>query len=121
MNKDQALHSFWAGFGLTTYDENTVPENAPMPRLTYNVATASFNENVAMTASLWYRTRSWEEIGNKAAQIAREIGRGGKVIPFDDGAIWIRRGTPFSQRISDEDDMIRRILINVDAEYVSAD
>lgn len=120
-NKDQALHDFWAGFGLTAYDENTVPENAEMPRLTYNVVLASFNEPQAMTASLWYRTRSWEEISDKAAQIAREIGRGGKIVHYDGGAVWIKRGSPFSQRVSDEDDTIRRILINIEAEFLSAD
>ena len=121
MNKDEALHAFWQSFGWTTYDENTVPENAEMPRLTYNVVLASFNEPQAMTASLWDRTRSWQRISDKAAEIGREIGRGGIMLPIDDGAIWIKRGDPFSQRVSDEDDTIRRIIINIEAEFISAD
>ena len=37
MDKAQALHSFWSGFGLTAYDENTVPDGAQLPYITYEV------------------------------------------------------------------------------------
>ena len=91
-----------------------------LARITYNVAVGGFNDNIAMSASLWYRTKSWAEISAKAEEIYDYIGYGGVMVPFDGGAIWIRRGTPFAQRVSDEDDSFRRILLNIEAEYVSA-
>lgn len=121
MNKEQALHAFWASFGLTTYDENTVPEDAAMPRLTYSVVSDSLGSTVAPSASLWYRTSSWQEITEKKEQISSAIGRGGKLVHYDGGAIWIKRGVPFSRRVHDEDDKIRRIYINIEAEFLSAD
>ena len=125
MDKEQALHKFWSGFGLTAYDENTVPDNALTTNggkyLTYNVATASLDEPTPLYANLWYKSSSWSEITVKANQMAEAIGRGGAIVPFDGGYIWICRGTPFSQRMPDEDDTIRRIYINVTAEYMSAD
>ena len=125
MDKEQALHKFWSGFGLTAYDENTVPDDALATNkgkyLTYNVATASLDEPTPLYANLWYKSSSWAEITVKANQMAEAIGRGGAIVPFDGGYIWICRGAPFSQRMPDEDDTIRRIYINVMAEYLSAD
>lgn len=124
MDSLQTLHSFWSGFGLKAYDENTVPDDAMTVNggkyLTYNASTAYFNEPVALSASLWYKSTSWAEITQKAAQIGETIGLGGKVIPCDGGYLWIKRGVPFSQRMSDEDDTIRRIYINVEVEYLVA-
>lgn len=41
-------------------------------------------------------------------------------IKFDNGRLFITKGTPFAQRMTDEDDMVRRIYINITAEYFSA-
>lgn len=125
MDKEQALHSFWSGFGWEARDENTVPDDA-MTRygghyITYSVATAALGEPVPIYANLWDKSLSWAEITAKANQIAESIGIGGKVIPFDGGYLWIVRGSPFSQRMADEDDTIRRIYLNCTAEYLSAD
>ena len=125
MDKEQALHEFWSSFGLTAYDENTVPDNALTTNggkyLTYNVATASLDEPVPLSANLFYRDTSWASVAQKAIEISEAIGRVGKFIDFDGGSLWVVRGTPFAQRMSDDNDQIRRIYINVTAEFLSAD
>ena len=124
MNKEQALQSFWSGFGLTAYDENSVPsgENKPSyPYITYNVITGSFGSDLTLTASLWYKSSSWAAITEKANEISRAIGLGGVILTYDDGAIWIKRGDSFAQRMNDPNDPIRRIYLNIIAEYISAD
>ena len=123
MTKEQALTKFWESFGLTAYDENSVPsgENKPTyPYITYNVVTGSFGSNLALTASLWYKSSSWEAITTKADEISRVIGLGGVILTYDDGAIWIKRGDSFAQRMNDPNDSIRRIYLNIIAEYISA-
>ena len=120
MTKEQAYHAFLASFGWATYDENTVPDNAPFPRETYEFAADEFGYPVALTVSFWDRSTSWASVTNKANEVSDTIGRGGKMIPFDGGAIWITRGTPFAQRLADEDDSIRRIMININAEFLTA-
>lgn len=121
MDNLKTLHDFWSSFGLKAYDENTVPDDAMAANggkyITYSVATAYFNEPVALSASIWYKSTSWAEITQKADLIGERIGLGGTVIKSDDGYLWIKRGTPFSQRMSDEDDTIRRIYLNIEAEY----
>lgn len=119
MTKEQAYHAFWSSFGWKAYDENTVPDDAPLPRITYNFAVAEFGEAVALSASVWDRSTSWSLVTKKAGDIYSRIGLGGTIIPFDGGYIWIKRGQPFFQRVSDENDSIRRIYINVEVEYLT--
>ena len=119
LDKAQALNSFWSNFGLTAYDENTVPDGAQLPYITYEVATNSFDDgDVTLTASLWYFGRSWAEISQKADEIAQKIGFGGYTIKTDTGYLWIKRRTPFAQRMGDENENIRRILLSISAEYI---
>lgn len=119
MNAEQALHNFWSGFGLTAYDENSVPDEAEMPYITYNVVTDCFDTEVSLTASLWYRSLSWVDITNLAYQISKAIGYSGKTLKTDDGYLWLKRGQPFAQRMGDDDKNIKRMYINITAEYFS--
>lgn len=118
MNKAQALNSFWNSFGLFAYDENTVPKNAQMPYITYNVATGAIDDFVALNASLWYHETSWKNIQEKADEIAEYIGQS-RTIKIDKGYLYITQGTPFSQRMSDENPDVRRIYLNLAVEYLT--
>lgn len=123
MTKQEAIHAFWSDFGLTAYEETAVPtgDNAPdFPYLTYSVATDSVGNNVGLSASLWYYSKSWQAIALKTEEIAQKIGANGKIVKFTDGALWVRRGSPFAQNMGDSSsDMIRRSFINVTAEFIS--
>lgn len=121
MTKAAAIYQFWSGFGLTAYEENTVPTDAIFPYVTYQLVTDSFDREVAATASLWYRGESWTAINAKTEEIARFIGGGGCLIDCDGGFIWLKRGSPFAQNMGDEsDDLIKRKYINVTVEYMTA-
>lgn len=122
MTKAAAIYQFWNGFGLTFYEENTVPSDAGFPYGTYQLVTDSFDREVAATASLWYRGESWTAINAKAEEISQTISRGGKIISCDGGAIWLKRGQPFAQSMGDEsDDLIKRKYLNITAEFMTAD
>ena len=122
MTKAAAIYQFWSGFGLTAYEENTVPTDAAFPYITYQLITDSFDREIAATASLWYRGESWTAINAKTEEISKHIGRGGKIVRCDDGAIWIKRGSPFAQSMGDEsDDLIKRKYITFTAEFFTAD
>ena len=121
MTKAAAIYQFWSGFGLTAYEENTVPTDADFPYVTYQLVTDGFDREVAATASLWYRGESWTAINAKTEEIARFIGGGGCLLDCDSGFIWLKRGTPFAQNMGDEsDDLIKRKYINVTVEYMTA-
>ena len=122
MTKAAAIYQFWSSFGLTAYEENTVTSDADFPYITYQLVTDSFDREVPVTASLWYRSESWTDINAKTEEISQKISRGGKIIPCDGGAIWLKRGQPFAQNMGDEsDDLIKRKYLNITAEYITAD
>lgn len=121
MDKAQALHQFWNSFGVEAHDENTVPDNATKPYITYNVVEDSLGSVVSLHADLWYRDVSWKGVTDLSKAIAKRIKEGSYVaIPFDGGYIYMSGGTPFAQRIADPDSDIKRIYINVQAEYLCA-
>ena len=119
MNKIQALNSFWNSFNLPAYDESTVPDSANLPYITYSVGEDDFNRPVSLTASLWYRSMKWDDITLKFEEISNRIGLGGIMIHYDGGAFWLRKGSPFAQRVRDEDDSIRRIFMNIEVEFIN--
>lgn len=121
MTKAAAIYQFWSSFGLTAYEENTVPTDATFPYVTYQLVTDSFDRDVAATASLWYRGESWTAINAKTEEISAHIGLVGKIIKCDGGRIWIKRGQPFAQNMGDEsDDLIKRKYLNLTVEYLTA-
>ena len=122
MTKAAAIYQFWSSFGLTAYEENTVPDDAIFPYITYQLVTDSFDREIPLTASLWYRSEIWTAINDKTEEISHKISRGGKIIPCDGGAIWLKRGQPFAQNMGDEsDDLIKRKYLNITAEFMTAD
>lgn len=118
MNKAQAIHSFWSSFGWKAYDQFTVPPNAEKPYITYNVSEAEIDNYVGLYGSLWDRSTSWEKVELKAEEIAQYIVRMNP-IKIDGGYLALHLGSPFSQRLQDEDDTIRRIYINLQAEFLT--
>lgn len=122
MDKYQALNAFWNSFTWPAYDEGTVPDDAPLPRITYSVVTDSLGFPVMIPASLWDRSTSWESVSKKAEEIAEAIVKmNPPAIKIDTGRLYLTKGSPFAQRLQEpSDDMVRRIYLNVDAEYFTA-
>lgn len=120
MDKWQAINQFWNSFGVSAYDENSVPDEAATPYITYDAHIGALGDVLVLTASIWDRSTSWQWISNKADEIAQAIG-GYKSMKIDGGYVWFVRGEPFAQRMSDpDDDMIRRVYLVINAEFLTA-
>lgn len=123
MDKWQAIDTFWNSFGIPAYDQNSVDtgEDSPqLPYITYEAQTGALDQVLTLAGSIWYRSSSWREISQKADEIAETIGYGYHIENVDGGYLWIVKGQPFAQRMNDEDDMIRRIYIMLNAEFLTA-
>lgn len=128
MDKAQAIHAFWAGFAWPAIDEQSAYDTATMDDLdigdryiTYEVMTGNLGNPLSMTASLWLRSTSWEDITKKADEIAAYIGYGGRVLPVAGGKIWIKLGQPFAQRMAAEADYDwRRIVLTIEVDFLTA-
>lgn len=121
MTKAAALHQFFSSFGITAYTTTSVPEDAVFPYLTYEFITSAWGGGeVGLTVNFWFYTES-EKIPNaKAEELSAAIGLGGKVLPCDGGYIWLKRGSPWCQSLTDETSpTIKRRYINVTAEYLT--
>ena len=121
MTIEQAIHKFWSSFDWPAYDENTVPDDATLPYITYSVIIGDYGSSITMQASLWYRSMSWKEITEKSEEIRNYLGMGGVMIEHDDGALWIKQASTFAQRMSDDaDKSIRRIVLNIVVDYINS-
>lgn len=124
MDNWQVQDSFWNSFGIPAYDENTVFTGGTMPaypHITYEAQNGIFEQELSLSASLWYRSNSWAEISQKADEILNRI-KHGIIIKTDNGYFWIKspEGSPSAQRMSVEgDSSIRRIVLMVNAEALA--
>ena len=117
-DKWQAIHSFWSGFNIPAYDENSVPDDSVMPYITYTAAVGEFESVVQLTASVWYNSTSWAEISQKVDEIAQSVEQY-LMIPIGGGYVYLGKGSPFAQRMPDEDDRVKRVYIVMQAEFFS--
>lgn len=118
MDKWQAIHEFWSGFDIPAYDQTSVPDDAAFPYITYNASVGEFEQILYLDASVWYQSTSWAEISQKVQEIAESIDQH-KIIKIDDGYMYIRKGSPFGQRMPDTNDLIRRIYVIIQVEFFS--
>ena len=121
MTKQEALYSFFSSFGIDAHEETNVDQSATMPYLTYTYADDDFwGDQASIVVNLWYQTESNAAINAMVDTIATAVGSGGKSIACDEGAIWIKKGSPFAQSLADDDPAIRRRYINLTAEFLTA-
>lgn len=132
MNKAQALAEFWGGFGVLAFEESSVPDSdtilsmikagqadSEFPRITYSVTMDSFGNTQGLTANVYDRNTSWERADRLAQAIAEKVDATG-LIPIDDGAMWIERGSPWASHVADEDYIVKHIALNITVEYLTA-
>lgn len=121
MTKAAALQKFFSSFGLPAYHANAVPNDSVFPWLTYTPIFDSITGSpVSLTVNLWYYGEGEAAPNAKAQEIADAIGIGGVTLPCNGGFIWLKRGSPWCQSLSDEtSDNIKRRYLNVTAEYLT--
>ena len=69
-----------------------------------------------MTASVWDRSTSWKSTSELRDQIINRLKDGG--VKINNGKIWIKTGVPNSSPLSDPGDTLKRIVINIEVEYL---
>ncbi len=123
MTKEAAFKQYFSGFGLTAYPSSAVPEDCAFPYLTYDAPLSAWEEGeTSLTVNLWDFTTQESPLNAKVRELSQNIGPGGRMLPCDGGFIWLKRGAPFSQALTDEvDPNIKRRYINLTAEYFTSD
>lgn len=123
MTKMQSLYSFFSGFGIPAYEENSIyaaDVALPLPYITYGVNTAEFlSGDIPISASIWYRTTSWQAPEAKMQEISKALSGGGVQIPCEDGFLWLKKGSGTFAQMTDDpsDNLIKRIILSIVVEY----
>lgn len=118
--KAAALQAWLEGFGLPVYRDSAVPGEAAMPYITYGLPTAAFGTQCNSEVNLWYRTSSEAAPNAKAEEVARALGLSGVLLPCDGGGMWVMQGEPFCNAMADEDNAVKRRIINLTIEYMTS-
>ena len=127
MTKMQALYSFFSGFGIPAYEENSIyaaDVAFPLPYITYGVNTASFPaSNVPIPATVWYNSTSWKDVEEKADAVNRVLSNGGYTIACDGGCIHLKRE---NDRIADmtgdpSNKLIKKAILHIVADFNTID
>lgn len=121
--KAAAIQKFMGGFGIPAYAVSSVPDDAEMPYITYTLVSDAFTgAETNMTVDIWYYGDGEVAPNAKAQEVSKALGLGGKMLPCDDGAIWVKRGSPFCQVVTDStDDKVKRRYINLSLEFITND
>ena len=119
MDKWQALSDFFNGFGVSAYEVGCVPDTAVFPRITYESRTASIDEPIQIDASVWdYNESSFANVDRIVDSIEKAI----NIMDcprIDGGRCRVYKGTPFAQRMSDENPNIRRTILHINFEFLT--
>ena len=104
MTREGALYKYFSGFGMPAYPSDAVPDVITFPYLTYETTGGNWGDKVSIAVNLWFHTESETIPNDKTRQISADISLGGLILSYDDGKMWIKRGSPWSISLSDETD-----------------
>lgn len=122
MDAQQTLQNFWSGFGVPAYDENSVPDEQyrVYPHITYDVVLGESMDETAMSASIWTRSSSWKSASDLFNLVNDTLSNGGVILPYEQGGLWIKKASPWAQRLGDASDgSVKRIFLNISVEFIS--
>ena len=91
-----ALYGFFSRFNIPAYVEQTVPDNAALPYITYELREPEAGQNTSLKVRVWYEGTGFAAVVDKVDEIKRALGRGAS-LHVDNGAVWLWPDTNFCQ------------------------
>ena len=117
MNKYQALYEFYNTFGIPAYEENSVPEDAELPYITYPLTEPEWSEQSSFYCQVWYPKKKLADLLAKADEICTAIGTM-KEFEQEGGYIVLYPSTPLIQILSDEMTQSAYINLSINAYHM---
>ena len=108
----KALKAFYSGFGIPAYAEDSVPDTAQLPYITYTAVQSGVFSSATHQARVWYPGTGYAQVNAKADEIIAAIGQG-KRLKAGRGFVCIYPGTPLCQ-MQPADDKTRIVYINLE-------
>ncbi len=112
----KTLHSFYSGFSVPAYAEDSVPDDAKLPYITYTVPQSGVFNGTTHQVRIWHATDkgapSNVAVNAKADEVIAAIGQGVK-LKAGKGFVCIYPGTPLAQ-MQPADDATRIVYLNLE-------
>lgn len=120
MTEIAAIKSFLNNIA-TAYPNDNVPTDVAYPYITFEPIIGFWEHgDVPIQCHIWHRTDSDAAINKLVRDLADAIGYGGATVSCDNGWLWIKLGTPFSQPVPVPDDTtLKRRLVNLRIEFIT--
>ena len=119
MTKAGAFQSFLNAVA-PAYSATSVPDHAELPYQTYEYREGSFYDGPISITVNQYSHGGEAEANRLVKALSEAIGMNGRLLNCEDGAIWIKRGSPFAQAVANmEDQSIKRRYINLTVEFIT--
>lgn len=107
------LHDFFEGFGIPAYEENTVPDDAEAPYITYDLSVPDWRNPSSISATIWYKSTDYTDVLNKADEICKKIEEGLRLPVKSGGCVYLYKDNPFSRVIPTEKDNVKAVTLNI--------
>lgn len=105
---------------MPSYAVASVPDNAVLPYQTYEYREGSFYDGPISITVNQYSHGGEAEANHHVKVLSEAVGMSGRLLNCEDGAIWIKRGSPFAQSVVNaEDQSIKRRYINLTVEFIT--
>lgn len=102
LNTAKTLKSFFSGFGIPAYTVNNVPEDTPLPYITYPLVEPEWDRQASFYVQVWWSKRGLSALLETAGEIISQIGQGA-LFRQENGIIAIYPETPLMQILTDDD------------------
>lgn len=125
MKKWEAINTFFKGFNLPAYEENSVPtgrDKPTYPYIAYEMQQGGYEDDsdVFLAFSIIDKADSFKDTYRISNQIAEAIGDS-KTYQLDNGYVRIQRATPWAQNQRDaNDETVKRLYHIIEVTYYTA-
>ena len=115
-----ALYDFWAGFDMPAYLQDSVPDGAPLPYITYEATRPPGMNSLPLVAIAWFPPSVDGNMQRTAFQdaVGTAIPEGGVLLPVDDNGFLVLDRNP-SGFVSDYQDSEDKTVIGARVSYLT--
>lgn len=112
-NVAQTLQKFFSSFGIPAYEEHTVPDNAALPYITYEVRVPDWRDQTSISASVWYAGTTFKPLYAKVDEIGEKLDEGLTVPVQGGGSLYLYKDTIFSQVTETGNDNVKVCYLQI--------
>lgn len=114
----EALYNFASSFGWDAYPEQSVPNDAELPYITYTLREDDFRVPGLIQMRLWNVSEGYTEINSVVDKIELEV-RDGKKLFTESGIIYLYKGSPWCQFQPSEEPNLKIAYLNFIAHFAT--